>query len=117
MVSAWSNSNNMVLGQLKVNDKSNEITAIPALLETLYLKGSIITIEAMGCQTEIASKIDEKQADYILAVKANQDYLLDDMQEAFMQGEITDTDVQIEAAHGRIEKEPALLLLTLAGFA
>ena len=59
MVSAWSNNNNMVLGQLKVNDKSNEIVAIPALLEMLLLKGCWVTIDAMGCQTEIAGKIKE----------------------------------------------------------
>lgn len=57
MVSAWSNANNMVMGQIKIDDKNNEITAIPALLDLLVIEGSIITIDAMGCQTAIAEKI------------------------------------------------------------
>lgn len=75
MVSAWSSANNMVLGQRKVDDKSNEITAIPALLDVLVLKGCIVTIDAMGCQKEIAEKIISKEADYILALKGNQEHL------------------------------------------
>ena len=69
MVSAWSNANNMVLAQTKVDDKSNEITAIPQLLDILMIKGCVITIDAMGCQKEIAAKIIDKEAHYILAVK------------------------------------------------
>jgi len=71
MVSAWAHQNNLVLGQVKVNEKSNEITAIPKLLEVLSLKNSIVTIDAMGCQTAIVEKIIEKEADYVLAVKNN----------------------------------------------
>lgn len=65
MVSAWSNANNMVLGQCKIDDKSNEITAIPALLDVLMIKGCIVTIDAMGCQKNIAEKIINKEADYV----------------------------------------------------
>ena len=63
LVSAWSNANNMVMGQVKTEEKSNEITAIPALLEVLLLQGSIVTIDAMGCQTAIAEKIVDKEAE------------------------------------------------------
>jgi hypothetical protein len=72
MVSAWSTENSMVLGQEKTAEKSNEITAIPELLETLDIKGCIVSIDAMGCQNKIASKIIKKKADYILALKGNQ---------------------------------------------
>ena len=69
MVSAFATANGIVLGQKKTNEKSNEITAIPELLQLLDIKGGIVTIDAMGCQKEIANKIIEKQADYVLAVK------------------------------------------------
>jgi predicted transposase YbfD/YdcC len=66
-----------------VEEKSNEITAIPRLLEVLVLKGCIVTIDAMGCQKEIASKIIEKEADYILALKGNQGHLLEQAEDSF----------------------------------
>lgn len=72
MVSAWAAGNRMVLGQVKTDDKSNEITAIPRLLELLQLEGCLVTIDAMGCQKEIAKKILDRRADYMLAVKDNQ---------------------------------------------
>jgi predicted transposase YbfD/YdcC len=72
LVSAWASEARLVLGQVAVDKKSNEITAIPALLELLDLKGSIVTIDAMGCQTEIAKAIRAQDADYVLAVKDNQ---------------------------------------------
>ena len=71
VISAWSSEQRLVLGQLKVEDKSQEITAIPALLELLDITGSIITIDAMETQTEIAKKIIDKKGDYVLALKAN----------------------------------------------
>lgn len=71
MVSAWAAENELVLGPLKVQDKSNEITAIPLLLDMLDIQGSIVTIDAMGTQTDIATKIVENGADYILSVKGN----------------------------------------------
>ena len=110
MVSAWSNANNMVLAQQKVNDKSNEITAIPALLDLLDIKGCVVTIDAMGCQQDIAEKIVGKGADYILAVKNNQEHLCDDLQEAFEQGKDVQSHVQVNAAHGRIEKRTCSII-------
>jgi predicted transposase YbfD/YdcC len=71
VVSAWAESNGLVLGQLKVNDKSNEITAVPELLRVLELSGCIVTTDAMGCQTKIAKEIVEADADYVLALKGN----------------------------------------------
>ncbi len=73
IVSAWAGSNHLVLGQLKVADKSNEITAVPALLRVLELSGCIVTIDAMGCQKKIAREIIEADADYVLALKGNQE--------------------------------------------
>ena len=72
MVNVWASSNGLALGQTKVDEKSNEITAIPKLLQLLELSGCIVTIDAMGCQKEIAREIIEAQADYLLAVKENQ---------------------------------------------
>ncbi|GHT67164.1 hypothetical protein AGMMS50239_29870 [Bacteroidia bacterium] len=72
IVSAWSKANQLSLGQVKVDEKSNEITAIPKLLDVLVVKGCLVTIDAMGCQREIAARIIEKVADYLLAVKGNQ---------------------------------------------
>ena len=72
MVSAFAAANELVLGQIKINDKSNEITAIPELLELLEIRGCLVTIDAMGCQRDIACKIVDQDADYLLAVKGNQ---------------------------------------------
>ena len=72
MVSAWASANRLVLGQVKVDDKSNEITAIPELLKVLSLNGCIITIDAMGCQREIVKQIREGGGDYVIALKKNQ---------------------------------------------
>jgi predicted transposase YbfD/YdcC len=73
VVSAWAESNNLVLGQLKVDEKSNEITAVPELLRVLELAGCIVTVDAMGCQKKIAKEIIEADADYVLALKGNQE--------------------------------------------
>jgi predicted transposase YbfD/YdcC len=83
MVSAWATSNEVVLGQLKTDDKSNEITAIPRLLELLNIKGATVTIDAMGCQRDIARKIVDGEADYVLAVKENQPTLHGEIVESF----------------------------------
>jgi predicted transposase YbfD/YdcC len=83
LVSAWAHRSGIVLGQRKVEEKSNEITAIPQLLEDLYLAGSIVTLDAMGTQTTIAQKIIDKKADYVLALKGNQGQLHTDVQEWF----------------------------------
>lgn len=103
MVSAWSCESNMVLGQLRVNEKSNEITAIPKLIDLLEIENCIITIDAMGCQTEIADKIIEKKADYVLAVKANQAKLLEEIEDEFrFSKDIRNTET-VDLDHGRIE--------------
>lgn len=83
MVSAWASENRIVLGQRKVNDKSNEITAIPELLRILDLNGALVSIDAMGCQTEIAAQIVEQHGDYVLALKGNQGNLYEDVQQLF----------------------------------
>ncbi len=81
MVSAWSCANGIVLGQEKTTEKSNEITAIPELLNSLALKGCIVTIDAMGCQKGIAEQIIKKKSDYVLALKGNQGNLHADVQQ------------------------------------
>src|SRR6266508_1015808 len=111
--SSGCNTNNMVLAQEKVDDKSNEITAIPALLDVLFLKGCIVTIDAMGCQRDIAEKIVTKEADYILAVKGNQKVLEDDIKEAFSNGSVEDEYTQKEVNHGRIEIRTTRLIKDL----
>ena len=83
MVSAWASANQLVLGQQKVEDKSNEITAIPQLLKILEIEGCIVTIDAIGTQTEIAKTILEKRGDYLLAVKENQGHLFEDIDYLF----------------------------------
>jgi len=83
MVSAWATANQLVLGQTKVDEKSNEITAIPKLLRLLDISGCLITIDAIGTQTEIAELIVEKGGDYLLAVKENQGHLYEDLEHLF----------------------------------
>jgi predicted transposase YbfD/YdcC len=110
MISAWSARQRLVLGQSKVADKSNEITAIPDLLDLLTLKGAIVTIDAMGCQKEIARKIKDKDADYVLALKGNQGSLSEDVELFFAEqkerkfADTTSSRHQtLEKSHGRIE--------------
>lgn len=103
MVSAWASTNNMVLGQVKVSEKSNEITAIPKLLELITIKGCVVTIDAMGCQENIAKTIIKQEADYILAVKENQKQLYQDIQDEFRFSKAIQTYVHEDLAHGRIE--------------
>ena len=83
MVSAWAQGNSLVLGQTRVSERSNEITAIPHLLKTLEVSGCIVTIDAMGCQREIANTIIEREADYALSVKNNQRQLHEDIRDTF----------------------------------
>lgn len=83
MVSAWATANQLVLGQRKVDDKSNEITAIPQLLKVLELAGCIVVVDAIGTQTKIAKTIIDQGADYILAVKENQGHLYEDIHDLF----------------------------------
>lgn len=110
MVSAWANQNNLVLGQVRVNEKSNEITAIPILLETLFIEGNIITIDAMGTQTDIADKIIENKADYILAVKGNQKQLSEEIKDEFKFSKNIETNIDIDYGHGRIETRKCSLV-------
>lgn len=111
MVSAWAEENRIVLGQRKVADKSNEITAIPELLDLLEVAGCIVTIDAIGCQKEIAQKIVTQRAEYVLAVKENQPRLYEAIEYLFripLQDEnpmqwIEDHHKTVDKGHGRIE--------------
>jgi predicted transposase YbfD/YdcC len=110
MVSAWATANQLSLGQVVVDEKSNEITAIPKLLEMLTLSGYLVTIDAMGCQTEIAEKIVDSGANYVLAVKGNQPTLHEGITELFrdhMEDNFARAAVRVhqteERGHGREE--------------
>lgn len=111
MVNVWASDLNISLGQIKTDTNSNEITAIPDLLNRLVVKGCIITIDAMGCQKAIASLIKEKKGDYVLALKGNQSSLYEDVKlyfedhekSGFKEGRFTTTQT-LEKDHGRIEK-------------
>ena len=111
MVSAWASQNRLVLGQRKVDDKSNELTAIPELLKVIDIHGCIVTIDAMGTQKEIAKQIVEQDGDYVLALKGNQGNLFEDVQQIFASAQSQDfKDIDndyyetLDAGHGRIEK-------------
>jgi predicted transposase YbfD/YdcC len=117
LVTAWSSQNRLTLGQVAVEDKSNEITAIPELLKLLNLKGCTVTIDAMGTQTEIARQIREQKAHYVLALKGNQSGLQDDMQQLFDQATETDFagmkhDVaeSVETGHGRTDERTCYVI-------
>ncbi len=114
IVSAWADKNELVLGQVKVNEKSNEITAIPKLLKVLLLEGCIVTIDAMGCQKKIAKQIINKNADYILAVKENQKDLYEDIQDSFRVLPPVDFHEDIDYGHGRIETRKCSVLTDLS---
>jgi predicted transposase YbfD/YdcC len=110
MVSAWASANRLVLGQVATDAKSNEITAIPALLDLLLLKGCIVTIDAMGCQRDIAAQIMAKGADYVLALKENQECLYHEAIHLFADATATefaddahDTARTLDGDHGRVE--------------
>ena len=111
MVSVWATENSLALGQTKVEAKSNEITAIPHLLKMLEVSGCIVTIDAMGCQKEIAKTIIERGADYVLSLKKNQPQLHRDVSDTFaygledgFSGIAHDFHETVEKNHGRIEK-------------
>jgi predicted transposase YbfD/YdcC len=111
LVTAWASEQRLVLGQVKVEDHSNEITAIPALLELLDLTGAIVTIDAMGTQTEIVKQIRHKKADYIVSLKANHPTLHSQVKEWFdtrrannFEGINVSYNQQIEKGHHRTEK-------------
>lgn len=111
IVSAWAAQSGLSLGQVKVDDKSNEITAIPELLRMLDLKGCLVTIDAMGCQRDIAQEILDGCGDYLLAVKGNQETLAEDVEQEFKQAQADGFahmechyHETVEKGHGRIEK-------------
>jgi predicted transposase YbfD/YdcC len=110
LVSAWAATNRLVLAQVKVDDKSNEITAFPALLALLDLRGCTVTIDAMGCQKEIARQIIAQEGDYVLALKANQGQIFEDVRLFFEDATLggfagirVRCDERTEKDHGRIE--------------
>jgi predicted transposase YbfD/YdcC len=110
MVSAWASVNGISLGQRKVDDKSNEITAIPELLNLLNVSGCIVTIDAIGCQKKIAQKIRDEKADYVLCLKENQANFLQDVRDWFVhadqvnfQGMSFDYYETVNKGHGRID--------------
>lgn len=113
MISAYASANQLVLGQMKTDSKSNEITAIPALIKLLDLRGALVTIDAMGCQTAIAAAILEQGGDYLLAVKDNQGTLAKAVRSAFTpcrQAPLEKSQLQTEKHHGRIESRTCHVL-------
>lgn len=120
MVSALSSKYGLVLGQQKCYEKSNEITAIPQLLDMLLVEGSVITIDAMGCQKAIAAKIMRRKADYILALKGNQGNLYKEVTDLFdkvntqeFKKYVHQMDTQLEKDHGRIEQRDCVTIENL----
>ena len=115
LVEAWCGALNLCLGQYKTSDKSNEITAIPALLDLLEIKGCVITIDAMGCQKKIAENIAGREADYIFGLKGNQETLFEAVKELFLTenvegAQIFEEPVLEKSKHGRIEKRVCRVL-------
>ena len=111
IVNVWSCANGIVLGQLKVDDKSNEITAVPEILKKLFLKGAIVTLDAMGCQEDTIKDICEAGADYVVSLKGNQGQLLDAVEDSFklvdagvIVSEINLAIDEPDTKHGRIEE-------------
>jgi len=123
LVSAWCSDNHISLGQVAVDSKSNEITAIPALLELLQIEGATVTIDAAGCQRAIASTIRDQKADYVLALKKNQNTLYEDVEACFQQAQIQESvgspcsvhETQ-EKGHGREEYRKTYSLPVPEGF-
>ncbi len=104
ILTAWACNEEVCLGQVRVDDKSNEITAIPKLLEKVDVSGQTVSIDAMGCQTDIVETIIEKQGHYLLAVKKNQSSLLEEMENVFAYASIKDRYKDWDYGHGRYEE-------------
>ena len=127
LVSAWATEARLTLGQVAVDSKSNEITAIPLLLELLELKGATVTIDAMGCQKEIAAKITQREGDYVLALKGNHEHLFHAVAEEFAAAVEADFQVPglrrhvtVEKSRGRRERREYIVMpapKSLPGFA
>jgi predicted transposase YbfD/YdcC len=120
IVSAWASQAQLSLGEVAVEGKSNEIKAIPELLKLLDLKGALVTIDAIGCQKEIAQQIVDKGGQYVLAVKANQEHLLDDIQKTVakaVEGELPKEEVKTvttkSEGHGRVEQRTYWVITNL----
>lgn len=109
VVSAWVSENQITLGEIVVEEKSNEIIAIPKLLDFVDIEGATVTIDAMGTQTKIAEKIIEKKADYCLALKGNHSDLHDDVRFYFENQTVSNQKITREKDHGRIEKREYFL--------
>lgn len=116
IVTAFCTKNRLTLGQQSVIEKSNELTAIPALLDLLNLEGCTVTIDAIACQQNIAEKIIEKKADYILQVKNNQQYLKDNIEDFFNSKMERKVHQTITQGHGRIEKRRCEVITDLEDF-
>ena len=122
-VGAWASAQQLILGQVMTDAKSNEITAIPQLLQLLDVHGALVTVDAMGCQKAIAKQIVDQGGDYVLAVKENQEHLLDDIQatvEKALEGDLPAKDVQhytspVETGHGRQEERSYTVIHNVEG--
>lgn len=124
MVSAWAVRNRLILGQVKTEDKSNEITAIPELLKLLDINGCVVTTDAMGCQKKIAQQIVKQGADYIFSLKGNQGNLLKDVELLFEDAKKDDykklshaTYTTVDGGHGRVETRKCTLIADVDWFA
>ena len=121
MVSAWASQAGLTLGLVAVDDKSNEITAIPKLLQILDLEGALVSIDAMGCQKDIAAQVREQKADYLLAVKENQERLYQDIEKLFLDYAADEAGYQYTTAqsndrgHGRMEWRGVVVFEQLDG--
>jgi predicted transposase YbfD/YdcC len=123
-VSAWATENRVVLGQVKTQEKSNEITAIPELLQSLSLSGCVVTIDAMGCQKEIVQEIQKQKADYVIALKGNQGDLHQEVRQYFEWAahlppheQQLETFETLEKGHGRLETRRCQVTADIAWFA
>ncbi len=113
IITAFACEQQLCLGQMSTQEKSNEITAIPQLLDLLTLEGCIVTIDAMGCQKAIVEKIRERKADYVLQVKKNQQGLLEQIERAFEITQVADKDTTYTLDHGRAETRTCELITDL----
>jgi predicted transposase YbfD/YdcC len=104
LMNAYLNAERLVVGQHRVSDKSNEITALPEIIKSLEISGYLIIVDAMGCQTEVADLIREMNGEYLLQVKANQKNLLEEIEENFMKMQTLDDTQELDYGHGRIEQ-------------
>lgn len=110
VLTAWVNSQGICLGQRKVGDKSNEITAIPELLDEIEIKGATISIDAIGCQEAIAEQIVKKEANYLLSVKKNQKNLFEEVSEGFKHAQLKDESEDCDYGHVRYEVRRCCIL-------